>query len=199
MSHYKLQICNFRPCCWCCVLLSAASGYAPAQRGLSWLKLKRDYLEGLADSIDLVPIGAWYGQGRKVRGTATLAACTQYLVHHSMRMGSGMCACFIYSTRAVVDLYVCMKGVGPVCLCCKSECELPLSVPLPVLCIAGAVVQSLPAGCVRQTHRDLPVPVSLHEWLHRRVLRSCQGASVSPHHTWAQALLQHGGVTLSVV
>jgi DNA ligase-1 len=42
-------------------------------RGLSWLKLKRDYLEGLADSLDLVPIGAWHGQGRKVR------ACVQYL------------------------------------------------------------------------------------------------------------------------
>lgn len=44
------------------------SVYQPAKRGLSWIKLKRDYLEGLADSIDLVPIGAWQGQGRKVRG-----------------------------------------------------------------------------------------------------------------------------------
>lgn len=25
----------------------------------------RDYCEGLRDSLDLVPIGAWYGQGRK--------------------------------------------------------------------------------------------------------------------------------------
>jgi len=24
-----------------------------------------DYLEGLGDSLDLVPIGAWWGQGRK--------------------------------------------------------------------------------------------------------------------------------------
>eukprot|EP00775_Hariotina_reticulata_P004079 gene4079-4326_t len=42
------------------------SVYQPAKRGLSWLKLKKDYLEGLADSIDVVPIGAWQGQGRKV-------------------------------------------------------------------------------------------------------------------------------------
>ena len=55
----------------CLFVLCAASGYTPAQRGLSWLKLKRDYLEGLADSLDLVPIGAWYGQGRKVRSTAS--------------------------------------------------------------------------------------------------------------------------------
>ncbi len=25
----------------------------------------RDYCEGLRDSLDLVPIGAWYGNGRK--------------------------------------------------------------------------------------------------------------------------------------
>jgi len=53
----------------------AASGYAPAQRGLSWLKLKRDYLEGLADSLDLVPIGAWWGQGRKVRKGDWFSSC----------------------------------------------------------------------------------------------------------------------------
>lgn len=28
--------------------------------------MKRDYCEGLRDSVDVVPIGAWYGQGRKV-------------------------------------------------------------------------------------------------------------------------------------
>ncbi|KXZ42596.1 hypothetical protein GPECTOR_132g608 [Gonium pectorale] len=29
--------------------------------------IKRDYCEGLRDSVDVVPIGAWYGQGRKVK------------------------------------------------------------------------------------------------------------------------------------
>ncbi len=29
-------------------------------------KIKKDYCEGLCDSLDLVPIGAWYGNGRKV-------------------------------------------------------------------------------------------------------------------------------------
>lgn len=28
-------------------------------------KVKRDYVEGLSDSLDLVPIGAWHGNGRK--------------------------------------------------------------------------------------------------------------------------------------
>ncbi|KGB75504.1 DNA ligase 1 [Cryptococcus deuterogattii R265] len=39
--------------------------YEPDQRSQGWLKVKKDYLEGLGDSLDLVPIGAWWGQGRK--------------------------------------------------------------------------------------------------------------------------------------
>ena len=39
--------------------------YVPGKRADSWLKVKKDYVEGLADSLDLVPIGAWHGAGRK--------------------------------------------------------------------------------------------------------------------------------------
>ncbi|KAI9311581.1 ATP-dependent DNA ligase [Dichotomocladium elegans] len=42
------------------------STYEPDKRLESWLKVKKDYLEGIGDSLDLVPIGAWYGNGRKV-------------------------------------------------------------------------------------------------------------------------------------
>lgn len=31
------------------------------------MKLKKDYVSGLGDSLDLIPIGAWYGNGRKVK------------------------------------------------------------------------------------------------------------------------------------
>ncbi|KZV88075.1 ATP-dependent DNA ligase [Exidia glandulosa HHB12029] len=41
------------------------SSYEPDTRGSAWLKLKRDYVTGLGDSLDLVPIGAWRGPGRK--------------------------------------------------------------------------------------------------------------------------------------
>ncbi|XP_031395573.1 DNA ligase 6 isoform X1 [Punica granatum] len=41
------------------------AGYSPSKRSDSWLKVKRDYVEGLSDSLDLVPIGAWHGNGRK--------------------------------------------------------------------------------------------------------------------------------------
>ncbi|GAA5991741.1 hypothetical protein JCM11641_004849 [Rhodosporidiobolus odoratus] len=39
--------------------------YEPDVRAASWLKVKSDYLEGVGDSLDLVPIGAWHGSGRK--------------------------------------------------------------------------------------------------------------------------------------
>ncbi|PWA99704.1 DNA LIGASE 6 [Artemisia annua] len=45
--------------------LDIEAGYLPSKRSDSWLKVKRDYVEGLNDSLDLVPIGAWYGNGRK--------------------------------------------------------------------------------------------------------------------------------------
>ncbi|KAK2986757.1 hypothetical protein RJ640_010982 [Escallonia rubra] len=45
--------------------LDIEAGYTPSKRSDTWLKVKRDYVDGLSDSLDLVPIGAWYGNGRK--------------------------------------------------------------------------------------------------------------------------------------
>ncbi|KAH7340959.1 hypothetical protein B0J17DRAFT_766873 [Rhizoctonia solani] len=39
--------------------------YEPDKRTSAWLKLKKDYVEGLGDSLGLVPIGGWHGIGRK--------------------------------------------------------------------------------------------------------------------------------------
>ncbi|CCM01478.1 uncharacterized protein FIBRA_03532 [Fibroporia radiculosa] len=41
--------------------------YEPDRRTSAWLKLKKDYVIGLGDSLDLVPIGAWHGNGRKAQ------------------------------------------------------------------------------------------------------------------------------------
>ncbi|KAL2499457.1 DNA LIGASE 6 [Abeliophyllum distichum] len=45
--------------------LDVNAGYTPSKRSDAWLKVKKDYVEGLSDSLDLVPIGAWHGNGRK--------------------------------------------------------------------------------------------------------------------------------------
>lgn len=51
------------------MLKSLSSPYEPSTltRSDSWIKLKKDYIDGMGDSFDLVPIGGWRGSGRKKR------------------------------------------------------------------------------------------------------------------------------------
>ncbi|KAG2078893.1 ATP-dependent DNA ligase [Suillus decipiens] len=44
---------------------SLPATYEADKRTFSWLKLKKDYVVGLGDTLDMVPIGAWHGNGRK--------------------------------------------------------------------------------------------------------------------------------------
>eukprot|EP00768_Dysnectes_brevis_P003893 gnl/Dysnectes_brevis/2763_a3366_781.p1 GENE.gnl/Dysnectes_brevis/2763_a3366_781~~gnl/Dysnectes_brevis/2763_a3366_781.p1 ORF type:complete len:694 (+),score=239.42 gnl/Dysnectes_brevis/2763_a3366_781:90-2171(+) len=41
------------------------SHYQLDQRSTAWLKLKKDYIDGLGDSFDLVPIAGWIGKGKR--------------------------------------------------------------------------------------------------------------------------------------
>jgi len=43
------------------------SFYEAGTRSHCWLKVKRDYVAGFSDTIDVVPIGAWRGSGRKAQ------------------------------------------------------------------------------------------------------------------------------------
>lgn len=50
--------------------------YRAGARAWLWIKWKKDYLEGMVDTFDLVLIGAIYGTGKRAKGYGTLLGAT---------------------------------------------------------------------------------------------------------------------------
>lgn len=48
-----------------CKSIGGDSVYQPGQRGWLWIKYKRDYKSEMADTVDLVVIGAFHGRGKR--------------------------------------------------------------------------------------------------------------------------------------
>jgi len=83
---------------------SGSLGYEAGSRSHQWLKLKKDYLGGFTDTIDVVPIGAWFGTGRKAeRGYLSPVLLAVY--NEDNGVYESVSRCMSFSDK----MYACMK------------------------------------------------------------------------------------------
>ena len=75
------------------IIKSHQGEYLAGSRGWNWIKWKKDYVQEMTDTLDLVIVGAYFGKGRR-----------------SGSYGALLCAC--YDSVKDEFLTVCKLGTG---------------------------------------------------------------------------------------
>lgn len=139
------------------------SSYEPCIRSYRWLKLKRDYLEqSLSDTLDLLVIGAKFGEGKRTGfyGTLLMASYNQEKDRYETTglVGSG------FSDESLKLIYEVLKD----CIIPEPQDDyfvLPATGGKEVLILESDRCLVLPEDGMRDTRHRRADLAQLHLWL----------------------------------